>query len=168
MAKSRTRSRLPRAISGPEVLAAESTLRSKTAVNASKYLVTGGKFVFHLCRRKAQTNSPKPKQASAGCGPESPSGIGKGGNRTRAQRKSNSHRCASSNDHQTIGSRRRGAANVSFSGIEGARAMSAAQRLIAIGAMYAAVRFRDALIVGCINPLRGSASLQKEASISGN
>src|ERR1039457_3932633 len=127
MASSNTRTALPAAATPPEYTAAGATLASRMPNNVTNAAFNPVGTNRHWDSHSTPASSPSAANNRAGCGPESPSGIGNGGSSSTAPKNSASHRAGFCKVHQRTGAITAGAASAPFRRRPGATAMAAAQ-----------------------------------------
>ncbi len=120
IAKSSTRAALPAAAGPPEYTAAAPTLASRIPNSVTNAALTPRGTIRHSASHQMPASRPRAATSIAGCGPESPSGIGSGGSRSAAPKNSASHREGSCKVHQSTGAITAGAASRPFSARLGA------------------------------------------------
>src|ERR1035437_3384850 len=146
MPKSSTRAALPAAATPPEYTAAGATLASITPKSVTNAAFNPVGATCHSASHSTPASTPSAANSSAGCGPESPIGIGKGGNSRAAPRNNASHRAGFCKVHQRTGATTAGAASTALRGRLRVTAIAAAHTPNSAGA-HQAGRCSEALFM---------------------
>src|SRR5687767_4357148 len=127
MPKRSTRTRLPAPATAPERTIAIPTLVNRIPKRAIKAAPTPDGGTRHSRSHTSPAHKPSAAKIRDGCGPESPRGIGSGGNNSAEAKNKATHRAGFRRVHQADGMRMAGAASTALAVSDGAIATAAAQ-----------------------------------------